>query len=696
MKPSLGREIGAGVALACATLTVCLSQGLLAYAPLGHSHVALGAAAGLYGAAVAGGVAALLATSSFVVTSPRASISVIQAGLVASLLGQPAFAAHPQLILVAIALCVFFAGLWQVLFGLLNLGRIIKFTPHPVLAGFVNGVAVVIVVNQLRSYVVFHADGHGWVDVEHPGMFVFALLLTAAILAMGRWIRKIPASLSGFVVGVVVFYLARASFPTLDLGPTIGPLPGTFAAASFLSNVGDASTRAALIGMAPTLLLTSLTLALVATLEALLAFRLAQNLTDITLHPRRDLVAQGIGNCAGALAGGIAATGSPPQMLVAYQAGGRTRICGLTSAILILALDLAFPSLLAAIPLAVLTAVLLAMGIALFDRWSLRLLRDALSRGAAPGRRRAWQNLGIVAVVMTVTASISLVLGVLAGIALSCLIFIIDMSRPIVRRCYHGDELFSRRFRPAAEMEVLRAGGRRRFVLELEGVLFFGNADDLSGKTKELLANGDMVLLDMRDISDVDISGATILSNIVTSCRLRGKTVLFCNVPEQGAALRGAVDAPVFDDLDTALEWMEEEALRRAAGPRARAEALPLDRLDAVRGLLPDELAILAAHLVPREFAAGAALCREGDPADRMWILTRGSVSVRLQMAQGERDRRIASLAMGTIVGEIAFIEGGHRSATVVANEDVAALELDRAGFDTIRRDHPQVAVKLL
>jgi CRP-like cAMP-binding protein len=119
-----------------------------------------------------------------------------------------------------------------------------------------------------------------------------------------------------------------------------------------------------------------------------------------------------------------------------------------------------------------------------------------------------------------------------------------------------------------------------------------------------------------------------------------------------------------------------------------------LERHDFAQGLDAGECIILAAHLMAREFAAGTILCAEGEPADRMWLLTRGSVSVRLSAARGTR--RIASCAIGTTVGEMAFIQGATRSASVVADEDTACYELSRAAYDQILREHPAIASKLL
>ena len=146
------QDIIAGLVVGILALPVCLAAGVLVFSALGPNYVAEGAAAGLYGAIVAGSVAALFATSSFVITCPRGSPSLVLASLIAALLINPAFTGNPRLVIAAAALCAFLAGVWQILFGLFRVSDIIKFTPHPVFAGFVNGAAVLILKAQIFPF----------------------------------------------------------------------------------------------------------------------------------------------------------------------------------------------------------------------------------------------------------------------------------------------------------------------------------------------------------------------------------------------------------------------------------------------------------------------------------------------------------------------------------------------------------------
>ena len=692
---ALRRQLVAGVTLALVTLPICMAAGVLVYGQLGPSFLTQGVLSGIYGAIFAGIVVALVASSSVIATTPVASIVIIQAALVGYLNQQETFATHPQLIVVAVSLCGLLAGVLQALFGVLNVGRVIKFTPHPVVAGFLNSVALAIIVSQLHLFFKFGASGQ-WPSIERPAMLIFVLALAAFIAGVAAWQKKVPAPLAGLFVGTALYYLMQAPFPALNLGPTLGAVSLAFPPQSPLLELADGATRAAVVAVMPQLLLVSVTLAAVATLQSLLTFRAMQNTLDLPPRPPRDLIAQGVGNGAAALAGGLAAVPPPGLTTIAFHAGGRTRVAPIASGMLILLVGVFLSSLLAAIPVAVLSAVLVSIGYQLVDRWSVRLLVDLLRNRPGRDRRAGWQNLAVVAIVVLVSALSSIVVGALAGFVLACLIFIVGMSRPIVRRQLRGDEVFSKRSRSADDMAILRRSGSRRVALQLRGVLFFGNADDLSRLVEALLPECDAILFDLRGISDIDVSGTTILGAVVGRCRARGKSVAFCNVPKTlGGATFADRASAVLPDFDSALEWMEEETLRTTAAARSRGDPIPLDALDLVEDLDAEERRLLAPLLVPRAFAAGTLLCTEGEEADRMWVISKGSVSVRLKSAGGGETRRIASMGAGTTVGEMALLEAGKRSASVACDEAVECYELSSAAFEAILREHPLLARKL-
>jgi sulfate permease, SulP family len=691
----LGRDVRAGVATAIVTLPVSLSEGLLAYAPFGPAVSARGAAAGLLGATVGGFFAALAARSSFIISSPRASSALVLASLATALLAHEPFAGNLFLAVIAMAICLLLAGLWQIAFGVIGVGSLIKYTPHPVLAGFLNGVAVLIAMGAFR--IVSRGS-----SVQGGGVvsaLAFAAVLTALILYIEQKTKRVPGPIAGLAIGTAAFYGFGAVVPGLSLGPTVGHVAMDLTVVLGSTVMAVENYTAALRAEASQILLASFVLAVVASLDSLLAARVATNVAPALAGPGRFLVGQGIGNIAAAISGGVPISAVPSQTISNFRAGGRTQLSGLTTASVLFAFGMLMPSLLAAIPLAVLCAILVTISIRVIDRWSFRLLRDTLFRRNWKHSGSAWKNLAIIGAVMTMTAYWSVTAGLLAGIVLSCLIFIVDMSRPLVRRRHRGDALFSRRVRPERDVELLRRSGHLLVILELEGVMFFGNADDLCAEVEDLFAKASIVVLDFRHVADIDISAIGALQQAVSKALAKKKKLLFCHLPSPHLdlfeSLAGSGGAgTVFADLDAALEWSEEKVLAEVG--RSEFEEIPFDGIELLEGLDPHQIGLMRNYLMPMAFPAGTVLCHEGEEAGFLWILSRGSVSVWLGGHGEQRGSRIAALARGTIVGEMSLFDEGTRSGTVLADEDVTGYMIDKERFELILREHPQIATTLL
>jgi sulfate permease, SulP family len=707
---ALRHDLAAGAITTIIALPTSIAASLLTFAPLGPAYAGTAAAAGLIGSIVGGGLAATIATSSFVGSAPRASESLILATLVVVLLNRPDLASDKKLIISSVYICVLMGGLLQCLFGVVGVARIIKFTPHPVLVGFLNGVAVLIVLSQLKPYFRFQGGSGYPLLVERPGMFLLTVATAATMLffpAIARrtpllpWLGKIPPVVVGFFGGIGAYYALRSLAPGADIGSTFGKIEIPLIPPLFQLDSLQMWWRLAAFQW--DILPISAIVAVVATIDSLLTFRTAQNVSELRISPVRDVLAQGLGNCAAALAGGVTIAASPSQTMASFRAGGRTRSAPLWSAILLAALAFGFPSLLAGIPTVVLSGILLALGVNLFDRWFFEIVADIRKTKSDTSRRRAVYDLAVVFIVMGFTIFYSVLAGVIAGCLLAGIIFVVNMSRPVVRRSLTGDQIQSKRIRPARDVTILHETAAERAVLQLEGVLFFGNADDLSARIKQIFNGAEMLALDLRGITDIDVSGATILENILIKSRGWKKDLLLCEVPATlDVAVRTLVrkatksEDPMKSDLDAALEWMEEKCLLLHADKRARADVLDLRDIDFLAGIDDQNLERLGCFLTRRDFAEGDTICREGEEGDRMWLLAKGSVSVRILLSNGRGYRRITSLARGTTLGEMALVESARRSATVVADEPVTCYELQRDGFDKILVEHPQLATRLL
>jgi MFS superfamily sulfate permease-like transporter len=199
----LRQDFAAGVMVGFLALPICIAAGVLTASPLGTETVAEGAMAGLYGGLVAGIVAALIGSSSFIVTCPRASPALVLATLIGSVIAEPEIAANPSLALLAAAICVFFAGIWQIVFAVFKLSTLIKFTPHAVFAGFMNGAAVVIISSQMARLIAS--------PVHFKVYEIIFVALIALISIFYHWIAKI-AKLPPFLAKVPGTMVAFGNF----------------------------------------------------------------------------------------------------------------------------------------------------------------------------------------------------------------------------------------------------------------------------------------------------------------------------------------------------------------------------------------------------------------------------------------------------------------------------------------------------
>jgi SulP family sulfate permease len=698
---AVAHEVGAGLTVACVALPICISSGVLAYSPLGPEYAAQGALAGLTCAVFGGIVAALLRTSSFVTNIPTNPIGFLHASFAAALMG--AWKGDPALVLAAYPVFVLLVAFWQILFGISGLSRVIKFTPYPVLGGFVTGLGLLIGLKQLP--VLFGVASLTELvnllkslSFPHPLTTLFGILIVVAVMAFGRLFPKFPALLSGLLIGFISYHALRFAFPSLQLGPTIGNVSiGSLWAMPKL----DLSIFAALWNDTEALriiVLSSLILALLGTLDLFLDLRAAQNLSDIPIGPRRELIGLGAGNIVASVVGAVVVAISFSVTVANHRAGGRSRISTISAALILAAAVFMAPSLLFAIPMIVLASLLIIVSIRSFDAMTLRIARDAFAADDPASRNRARRNLAIVGAVAAATVFGQPLIGAGVGLLLACFIFIADMSRPIVRRRATGAMVHSKRVRSRHDLDVLKKAGPLVSVLELQGVLFFGNSDDLATELRDIADRAVIIILDFKRVSDIDVSGATALQQAAKRCRERNRHLILCGVrPDYANIVSDAIgdneNAFVMDDVDAAMEWAEEAILRAGAGGHSIFQQ-DLTQADLTQGMSLTDIEILKKHLTAISYPEGTALCHAGDPSDRLWILTRGTVSIRVSGPSG--DRRLASLAPGCSVGEMGLLEHQPRSADVVADDDVEAYMLTGIQFDALLRDHPRVGQAIL
>jgi anti-anti-sigma factor len=254
----------------------------------------------------------------------------------------------------------------------------------------------------------------------------------------------------------------------------------------------------------------------------------------------------------------------------------------------------------------------------------------------------------------------------------------------------------SRRFRSPAELDILAREGGSVLVVELQGALFFGTADGLAKFVDSETADGTKaLLLELRRVTEIDSTGARILGDIDTALHARGvKLALVLSGRTETAARLAEIfrGDRFFPDIDRAIEWAEDDLLRSAVA--VTASELPLDQIPLLRDFTAGQVERLRGWLEPVTWPVGHVIFRSGDPGTALYLVSKGRASVHILHDGG--DIRLVTFAPGAVVGELALLDRGRRSATVTVDEDLAGFALPASSFEELCRQQPDIAIKLL
>ena len=696
-------DIIAGLVSSTIAIPLAMAFGMFAFVTLGDEYFAYGAMAGLISAVIAGVVSVLLGDRSTRVYAPRITTTFFLGLLLYSLLHRdttPSDAsAVPATLLVFFAI-VLLGGLLQALFGLLRLGSLIKFAPHPVMAGFQNMAAVLLFLVQLGNVLgfdhnirftrVFAAIGEA-----RPLSLLVAALTFAVTWNARRITTRIPPVLVGLVCGTIGYYAIALLGLGDHLGPIIGPPTASAAMRSVLVDFSGLAMTESLESSASVILSGALALAIIASIDALLCAKLTSQPGQLRAGDDGLLVRLGIANAISAGFGGITSGINIGPSLANRAFGGRSWLSVIVNAAAVLAAaTLLFPAL-GYMPRSVLSAVIMVIAIQHIDPWTKQLAARLIKPGT-PQRGAVALDLGVSVFVSLLSIAINVVLAVFIGIVLAVVLFVVRMSRSNIRKLYRCDSVRSRRYRDPTELEVLHARGASVLVIELQGALFFGTADRLAQIVDTETADGtNVLLLELRRITEIDSTGARILGDLDAALHARGiKLALVLSGHTETAARLADIfhDDRFFPDIDRAIEWAEDDLLRDAG--TGQSLEYPLARHPLLLDFTAVQIERLRLWLEPVAWPAGHVIFRHGDPGSALYLVTRGRASVHIRHDDG--DIRLVTFAAGAVLGELALLDRGPRSATITVDDDLTGFGLTETSFAVVCRDQPDIAIKLL
>lgn len=496
----------------------------------------------------------------------------IVAGLVVALLGGSRFqiagptgAFVPVLFLIVarfgysgLALAAMMAGVMLIVLGLLKMGRLLKFFPYPVIAGFTSGIAVIIFCGQLNEFLGLdlkmpeHVPQQLTLLATHLGRLNWSACgvgaLSLAILYLWpRLTKRVPASIVAVVVTALLVYGAK--LPVATIGSRFGGIPIGWPAFHF----PDISLEAMRQLMAP-----AFTIAALGAIESLLSAVVADGMADTRHDPNQELIGQGIANIVSPLFGGIAATGAIARTAANIRSGARTPLAGIVHALVLLLVALVAAPLAAYIPLAALSAILLAVAVRMAEAHTfLELWRGPRA------------DFGVMATAFFLTVIFDLTVGVGAGLFMAAVLFLRQMEAVSHIRLVteasepEGTGTHSIRGKELPEGVLL---------YRIEGPLFFAAAENLDQALRGSGGNPKVVIFRMRNVPAIDASGLHAFRVAIEKLHRDGVKILLTAVQPQPMKAMfecGMVswlgDQKICADLDEALA----KARKMMAAPTA-------------------------------------------------------------------------------------------------------------------------------
>ncbi len=697
----LSADTWGGLAAALVALPSSIAFGVAIYAPLGGSSAALGAVAGMVGAVLLGVINPLLGGTQRLISAPCAPAAAVM-GALAGQLAREHEPARALLLMTGVALL---SGLLQIGYGLLGGGKVIKYIPYPVVAGFMSGVGVLIFVKQLPGLLGVAAGTRLPAALAAPESWrtpslVVGLVTIAGVVLGPRVTKRVPAAILGLVSGGVAYFVLSRVDPALavltDNTLVVGSIDASVGGVlSGLQERGAAMAGFRLADL-PSLVVPALTLSALLSIDTLKTGVIVDALTRSRSNSNKELRAQGVGNVVSAGFGGAPGAGTMGPTLINVTSGARTRLSGTLEGLFCLIAFVALGSVVAWIPLAALSGILIVIAVRMVDPKMFKLLRN----------RSTLLDFGVIAAVVVVAVAVGLIEASAVGFGLAVLLFAREqMAASVVRRKTFGDHIFSKQRRVDDETAVLVERGARTTVCELQGNLFFGTTDRLFTELAQDLEKQDFVVLDLHRVQGVDYTGARLLDQMDQRLDAHGGHLVLCGVPESlptGQDVRayfadldigkdsGGIE--IFDDLDAALEWVEDQILEKALPDRPpRTAVLALDQIQLFRDIEQDgALDEVAACLEERAYEGGEKIFALGDHGDELFVIRRGTVRILVPLAGG-KTLHVASFGRGDFFGDMAFLDRGIRSADAVALKRTDVFVLSRARINELSRAHPVV-----
>lgn len=543
-------DVFGGITAGIVALPLALAFGIQAFSGVDSPEASsMGALAGLVGATLLGFFAALFGGTHSQISGPTGPMTVITASIVSG--AWASSQGNISAVILSMSLAGIFCGLFQIIFGLIRIGKYVRYIPYPVLSGFMSGIGVIIILQQIYP-IIGKKSPAGTLDmiINFPaaladGVSVIALALGMACIALivlvPKVTKKVPATLVALIAVTVV-----SLFTNLDPSLTIGNIPAGLPMPFFTKVQLDGIDWASVLEVS---LVPGLTLAGLGSIDTLLTSVVADNITKTKHNSNQELIGQGIGNAVAGLFCGLAGAGATMRTVVNVKSGGRTQISGMIHAVLLLAILLGLGSLVKYVPLSVLAGILITVGWGIID---FRGFKDIL--------RIPKSDAFVMMVVFLMTVFVDLLTAVGIGMVIACVLFM-KRAGDLVENSYSAKALdtFDKESPWEDEKDIPEEIRNRIYIERLDGPIFFGSITGFQRVMHDIPTNVKIVIIRMRRVPFMDQSGVYAMETAIKDLQAQGVKVLMTIIqPQPRYLLENHHIIPILIPKENTFETFEE------------------------------------------------------------------------------------------------------------------------------------------
>ncbi len=586
-------------------------------------------------------------------------------------------------VFVVISMATLVTGIAMWAIGRARFATAARFMPTTVVAGFLAGTGWLLTKGGI-DVMTNRNLGLGDLDALFGPELMKLWLPGAAlgvVIALVPFVRRVPAIAASlatlvFTIGFFVAVLTTSTLAAVDAGGwLLGPFPEGAVIAPITGDLADAdwSALAGTGGQVGVVLILSL-------LGVLLNISGIQAVLGQRVDADAELRSAGLANLLVVPFGGLVAYHGLGDSALAQQLGVRRRWAPIAVGIATAMMAFLGGGVLGYLPRLTAGGLLIGAGLGLLISWVGELR-------ATPSR----MDRAVSIVILATICFVGILEGIVVGMVAACIFFVVRYSRiDAVRVESTGRDRRSVVERSPTQNERLDDRGDRLAIYELHGSLFFGSVSGVASRIRDRLARTsapiDVVIVDFARVTDIDSSAFAVLAELADDTCATGAALLWSGLDPSASAVLARAEradhASTFDDLDAALEYAEDLLLSQDDDPCVD-EASPPPYSDE-----------LLSWFGARRVAAGDAILHEGDDSDELLVVVDGSVHVSRTDASG-RMVRLRTLRPGAIIGEIGFLTGEARTATVTAETAVGLRVLTREQHVTLRREQPAVVIEL-